>query len=70
MQDLCANLKACNSCNEYCGEKMNIQSSCDCGMHGFTVSSSDDNNYKSYSFYSDDMKLVEEMMNIFKKFGL
>lgn len=70
MQDVCANLKACNSCNEYCGEKMNIQSSCDCGMHGFTASSSDDNNYKSYSFYSDDMKLVKEMMSIIKKFGL
>lgn len=59
----------------------NCDECCDCGgcegnnelviesdddMHGFTVNRSDENGYSSYSFYSTDMGLVEQMVKMFK----
>lgn len=70
IKNLLANLKACNSCNEHCGEKLNIQSRYDDGMCGFTASHSDDNSYKKYAFYSNNIDFVEEMMGMIKKFSL
>lgn len=35
-------------------------------MHGFSVNRSDDNGYSSYSFYSDNMELVEYMARLFR----
>ena len=35
-------------------------------MHGFSVNRSDENGYSSYSFYSDNMKLVEYMARLFR----
>ena len=35
-------------------------------MHGFSVNRSDENCYSSYSFYSDNMELVECMAKLFR----
>ena len=35
-------------------------------MHGFSVNRSDENGYSSYSFYSTDMDLVEQMAKLFR----
>ena len=35
-------------------------------MHGFSVNHSDENGYSSYSFYSTDMDLVEQMARLFR----
>lgn len=35
-------------------------------MHGFSVNKSDKNGYSSYSFYSDNMELVEYMARLFR----
>ena len=35
-------------------------------MHGFSVNRSDENGYSSYSFYSDNMELVEYMAKLFR----
>ena len=35
-------------------------------MHGFSVNHSDENGYSSYSFYSTDLSLVNEMAKLFK----
>ena len=37
-------------------------------MKGFTVSTSDDYGYSSFSFHSTDVNLVEEMLKNYKKF--
>lgn len=47
-------------CDEYCKE--NIEEN----THGFTVSKSDENGYSSYSFYSDNIELVEYMARLFR----
>ena len=55
-------------CNECCGcccnNELAIES--DDNMHGFTVNRSDENSHYSYSFYSTDMGLVEQMARLFK----
>ena len=58
----------CN-CDECCGccdcnNKLAIESDDD--MHGFTVNRSDENSHYSYSFYSTDIGLVEQMAKMFK----
>lgn len=58
----------CN-CDECCGccecdNELAINSDDD--MHGFTVNRSGENGYSSYSFYSTDMGLVEQMAKMFK----
>ena len=35
-------------------------------MHGFSVNRSDENGYSSYSFYSDNIELVEYMAKLFR----
>ena len=35
-------------------------------MHGFSVNKSDENGWSSYSFYSTDLNLVNEMARLFK----
>lgn len=35
-------------------------------MHGFSVNRSDENGYRSYSFYSTDKNLVNEMVKLFR----
>ena len=56
-------------CNEHCdcceyNDELEIES--DGGMHGFSVSNSDENGIRSYSFYSTDMNLVEVMAKLFR----
>ena len=56
-------------CDECCGccecdNELAIKSDDD--MHGFTVNRSDENSYYSYSFYSTDIGLVEQMAKMFK----
>lgn len=55
-------------CDSNCDEcKSNgVTTISDDNMHGFTVTRSDENNHYSYSFYSTDEKLVEEMARLFK----
>ena len=53
----------CYGCCE-CSNELTIES--DDNMHGFTVNRSDENSYYSYSFYSTDMGLVEQMAKMFK----
>lgn len=52
----------CGGCD--CDNKLAIES--DDNMHGFTVNRSDENSCYSYSFYSTDMGLVEQMAKMFK----
>lgn len=54
--------ECCDCCN--CDNELAIES--DDNMHGFTVNRSDENGYSSYSFYSTDMGLVEQMAKMFK----
>lgn len=57
----------CESCKSEDTEKdtdLSIESDGD--MHGFSVNRSDDNGYSSYSFYSDNMELVEYMARLFR----
>lgn len=53
-------------CDECCGcdNKLTIESDGD--MHGFSVNRSDENGYSSYSFYSTDLNLVNEMARLFR----
>lgn len=57
-------------CDECCGccecnndKEISIESDGD--MHGFSVNRSDENGYSSYSFYSTDLNLVNEMAKLF-----
>lgn len=52
----------CGCCD--CNNELAIES--DDNMHGFTVNRSDENGYSSYSFYSTNMGLVEQMAKMFK----
>lgn len=47
-----------------CKNKFAIEN--DEGMHGFCVNRSNENGYSSYSFYSDNMELVEYMARLFR----
>ena len=64
-------------CPECCAEReMNNKKSSiphsdiamDDDMKGFTISSSDDYGYSSFSFHSTDESLVKEMLKMYKKF--
>lgn len=46
-----------------CGD---IHIETDGDMHGFSVNHSDENSWSSYSFYSTDMDLVNEMVKMFR----
>lgn len=54
--------KCCGCCD--CNNEIAIESDND--MHRFTVNRSNENSYYSYSFYSTNEKLVEEMARLFK----
>jgi hypothetical protein len=54
--------EGCKSENE--NTELSIESDGD--MHGFSVNRSDENGYSSYSFYSDNMELVEYMAKLFR----
>ena len=67
----------CANCdlNEDFGDAMKIQKkpktetiNMDDDMKGFTISTSDDYGYSSFSFHSTDESLVKEMLKIYKKF--
>lgn len=47
-------------------EEEEIEDELDDDVHGFTVSKSDENGYSSYSFYSDNIELVEYMARLFR----
>ena len=55
-------------CDECCGCCCNneLAIETDDNMHGFTVNRSNENGYSSYSFFSTDMGLVEQMAKMFK----
>lgn len=57
---------SCNECCDCCecGNAIAIES--DDNIHGFTVNRSDENSCYSYSFYSTNMGLVEQMAKMFK----
>ena len=55
----------CEGCiSEDKDTELDIES--DDNMHGFSVNRSDENGYSSYSFYSDNMELVECMAKLFR----
>ena len=53
----------CEGCKD---EDSELAIESDGDMHGFSVNRSDENGYSSYSFYSDNMKLVEYMARLFR----
>lgn len=57
-----------DDCEGYKSEDENTELSIesDGDMHGFSVNRSDENGSSSYSFYSDNMKLVEYMAKLFR----
>ena len=57
------NCDGCCGCCE-CNNELAIES--DDNMHGFTVNRSSENGYSSYSFYSTDIGLVEQMAKMSK----
>lgn len=56
----------CDECCDECCECDNDDTELTEDTHGFTVSNSDENGYYSYSFYSTDKNLVDEMAKRFK----
>lgn len=55
----------CEGCkSEEENTELDIKSDGD--MHGFSVNRSDENGYSSYSFYSDNMELVECIAKLFR----
>ena len=54
--------EGCKSDDE--NTELSIESDGD--MHGFSVNRSDENGYSSYSFFSDNMELVEYMARLFR----
>lgn len=63
--------ECCGCCDCDCDEDDNYPHEVDSkddesdNMHGFNVNKSDDNGYYSYSFYSTDKNLVEQMAKMF-----
>lgn len=55
----------CDDCSE-CTCKKDVYIETDGDMHGFSVNHSDENGCSSYSFYSTDMDLVNEMAKMFR----
>lgn len=55
--------ECCGCCCD-CDNELAIES--DDNMHGFTVNRSDENSHYSYSFYSTNMGLVEQMAKMFR----
>lgn len=56
--------EGCKSEDSNKDTELNIESDGD--MHGFSVNRSDENGYSSYSFFSDNMELVEYMARLFR----
>lgn len=56
----------CNECCSCCDCNNELAIESDDNMHGFTVNRSSKNGYSSYSFFSTDMGLVEQMAKMFK----
>ena len=54
----------CDECECACCKDIHIETDGD--MHGFSVNHSGENGWSSYSFYSTDMDLVNEMAKMFK----
>lgn len=54
----------CDTCCGCCDNELAIES--DNNMHGFTINRSSENGYSSYSFFSTDIGLVEQMAKMFK----
>lgn len=54
----------CDECECDCQKDIHIETDGD--MHGFSVNHSGENGYSSYSFYSTDMDLVNEMAKMFR----
>lgn len=54
--------ECCSCCD--CNKEPNIES--DGNMHGFSVNKSSNNGTSSYSFYSTDINLVNEMAKLFR----
>ena len=63
-EDDCCDCDECCGCCECGNKELSIES--DGNMHGFSGNRSDDNSYSSYSFYSDNMELVEYMARLFR----
>lgn len=55
----------CKGCTDETDEDTELDIESDGDMHGFSVNCSDDNGYSSYSFYSTDLNLVNEMAKLF-----
>ena len=53
----------CEGCKS---EDTELDIESDGDMHGFSVNRSDENGYSSYSFYSTDLSLVNEMAKLFR----
>lgn len=57
----------CEGCKSEDNEKnTELSIELDGDMHGFSVNRSDDNGYRSYSFYSTDRELVDQMARLFR----
>ena len=54
----------CDECECACCKDIHIETDGD--MHGFSVNHSGENGWSSYSFYSTDMDLVNEMAKMFR----
>lgn len=55
-----------DDCEGCTSEDTELAIESDGDMHGFSVNQSDGNGYSSYSFYSTDMDLVEQMARLFR----
>lgn len=55
-----------DDCEGCTNEDTELAIESDGDMHGFSVNRSDENGYSSYSFYSDNMELVECMAKLFR----
>ena len=55
-----------DDCEGCTNEDTELAIESDGDMHGFSVNRSDENGYSSYSFYSTDLSLVNEMAKLFK----
>ena len=53
----------CEECCE-CDKESTVET--DGNMHGFSVNKSDENGWNSYSFYSTNINLVEQMARLFR----
>lgn len=63
-EEECDCVECCGCCENSDDKELAIESDGD--MHGFSVNHSDENGYSSYSFYSTDLSLVNEMAKLFR----